>query len=507
MFDLLESKTTFREKLKLEIMKYSTLSLLLFCVFFSCQMDTSDSTVVAAKVDSKTKIANQKKDKNKAEKTELAKTETLDLFDKHCSSCHGSSIEAFVQEDWKYGHSWNEVNASITNKHSQLSKAASLQSLSADQISKITDHILYAIESTTIESFDTEADWTGTITSEAQNFKLETIASEVGIPWGFDFFPNGDLLITDRAGTMYYQKAGGDKTKIKGLPKIKVVGQGGLLDVAIHPDFNSNQTIFFAYTKPKGISETTTSMVKATLANNEVKDLTEIMEALPYHGTRNHYGSRLQFDDKGYLYVTVGDRFRRDENPQDLSRHAGKIHRFHADGSIPKDNPFVHQKGVIASIWSYGHRNPQGLAYDAATGKLWESEHAPRGGDEINLIQPSLNYGWPVVSYGINYNGSVFTNLTHQADMEQPAHYYVPSPALSGLAVVNSDQYPNWKGNLMAGSLRFQYLSRLTVKDDSIIAEERLLENIGRVRSVELDPNGYICIGVETGHVYRLLPM
>ena len=222
----------------------------------------------------------------------------------------------------------------------------------------------------------------------------------MGITWGFDFFSNGDLLVTDRNGSMYYQKAGGSKTKIKGLPKIKVVGQGGLLDVAIHPDFKSNQTIYFSYTKPKGLSESTTSIVKAKLANFEVTDLQEIMEALPYHGTRNHYGSRLQFDDKGYLFITIGDRFRRNDNPQDLSRHAGKIHRLHADGSVPKDNPFVGQKGVLASIWSYGHRNPQGLAYDAETGRLWESEHAPRGGDEINLIQPKLNYGWPIVSYG-----------------------------------------------------------------------------------------------------------
>ena len=493
-------------------MKYPILSLLLFCVLFSCQSPTSNAPVVAAKVDIKRPEGSKENEKSKmkehkTKEAAVSKTLALGLFDKHCSSCHGSSIEEFVQGDWKYGHSWNEVFASISTKHKVLPKAASLKTLTKAQISKITDHILYAIESTTIESFDVDAEWTGIIQSEVQNFKLETLASEVGITWGFDFFPNGDLLVTDRNGSMYYQQVGGRKTKIQGLPKIKVVGQGGLLDVAIHPNFKNNQTIYFAYTKPNGLAESTTSVVKATLINTKLTNLQEIMEALPYHGSRNHYGSRLEFDDKGYLFITIGDRFRRDENPQDLGRHAGKIHRLHADGRIPKDNPFVNQKGALASIWSYGHRNPQGLVYDATTGKLWESEHAPRGGDEINLIQPKLNYGWPIVSYGINYSGSVFTHLTQKEGMEQPAHYYVPSPALSGLAIVNSDLYPNWQGNLMAGSLRFQYLSRLTLKNDKVISEERLLENIGRVRAVEIDPNGYLCIGVETGHVYRLLPI
>jgi len=476
-------------------------SFLLFCLIttlFACQQGPTNASIATATV------APIKKEHPK----EITKASTLALFDKYCASCHGTSLEEFVQRDWQNGHSWNEVYTSIAVKHQAIKGAASLKILSEQELTKLTDHILYAIESTTIESFDVEADWSGLIQSEVQNFRLDTVAKGVGIPWGFDFLPTGDLIITDREGTLYYQHVGGKKKTIKGLPKIKATGQGGLLDVALHPDFEKNQLLYFSYSKPKGISESTTSVVKAKLVNYQLTEQEEILEALPYHNSRNHFGSRLQFDSKGYLFISIGDRFRRDENPQDLSRHAGKIHRLHADGSIPLDNPFVNRKNAIASIWSYGHRNPQGLAYDTETDILWESEHAPRGGDEINLIQKGLNYGWPIVSYGINYSGSVFTKKTEQKGMEQPTHYYVPSPALSGLAIVNSDKYPNWKGNLMAGSLRLQYLSRLIVKDNQVQKEERLLENIGRVRSVEMGKDGYLYIGVERpGFVFRLMPI
>jgi len=430
------------------------------------------------------------------------------LFKKFCASCHGSSIADFVQRDWLYGNSWNEVNISIAKRHQSLAKASFQAILSKKEIDQLTDHILYGIESATIESFDTEEDWSSILHSQEQSFHLETVASDIGIPWGFDFLPNGDLLIASRKGKIYQKTLNEENKTLKNTPKVKASGQGGLLDVVVHPDFKNNQTIYFSYSKPKGLTESTTAVVKARLLNGELIDQQEILEALPYHSTRLHYGSRLEFDQEGYLYITIGDRFRRDENPQDLTRHAGKIHRLNDDGTIPKDNPFVNQKGALGSIWSYGHRNPQGLVFDKATNKLWETEHAPRGGDEVNIIQKGANYGWPIISYGINYNGSILTELTQKKGMKQPAHYYVPSPGIGGMTIINSDKYPNWKGNLMVGSLRFQYLSRLVVEMGEVIKEERLLENIGRVRSVEMGPDGYLYIGVESpSRIFRLKPI
>ena len=262
----------------------------------------------------------------------------------------------------------------------------------------------------------------GLIQSEVQTFKLDTIVKGLEIPWGLDFLPNGDLLVTDRNGKFYRHREGEDLHEIKGVPDVKYKGQGGLLDVEVHPDFASNQTIYLAYSKPKGLTSSTTAILKAKLVNDVLEDGEIIMEALPYRDTRHHYGCRMVFDKDGYLFVAIGDRGKRDENPQSLDNHCGKVHRINADGSIPQDNPFVNTPNAIPSIWSYGHRNPQGLIIDKNTGIIWETEHGPRGGDELNIIQKGLNYGWPVISYGINYSGTRFTNLTEKEGMEQ-AHF------------------------------------------------------------------------------------
>ena len=310
---------------------------------------------------------------------------------------------------------------------------------------------------------------------------------------------------TGHAAHQYERKP----VEVKNVPTVRNRGQGGMLDVLLHPDFQNNQWIYLSYSKKNPTGKgATTAVIRAKLVGDELKEIVEVFEALPYNSKSHHYGSRMVFDGEGYLYISVGDRGVRDKNPQSLSNSCGKIHRVHDDGSIPKDNPFYGKNNFVQSIWTYGNRNPQGLAYDRNSDQLWESEHAPRGGDEINLIQKGSNYGWPLISYGINYSGSVFTKKTKQTGMEQPIHYYVPSPALSGLAIVNSDKYPNWEGNLMAGSLRLQYLSRLVVKNNKMIKEERLLENIGRLRSVEMGKDGYLYIGVERpGYIFRLTPI
>jgi len=426
----------------------------------------------------------------------------------NCSSCHDRKVTSFINRTWKNGNSWNEVYNSIVNLHKDKNLVDFSQVLPDSAIEKLTDYILVSIEKTTIESFEIDPDHSGTIKTPFFHFKLDTISTGLEIPWGLAFLPNNDLLIADRNGKLYRQVPEGTKVEISGVPKVKYERQGGLLDVVVHPNFESNQTIYLSYSKPKGEKESTTAILMARLVNNELIDQKIIMEAMPYQPTELHYGSRMVFDDKGYLFITMGDRFRRDETPQNLASHSGKIHRINPDGSIPADNPFINTPNAIPSIWSYGHRNPQGLIFDKESGILWESEHAPRGGDEINIIEKGKNYGWPIISYGINYSGTRFTDLTSKEGMEQPVHYYLPSTGTCGLTIVRGDKYPTWKGNLLAGSLRYKYLSRLVMKDNKVVNEERLLENIGRVRAVITGNDGYIYFSVETpGYVFRIMPV
>jgi len=230
-----------------------------------------------------------------------------------------------------------------------------------------------------------------------------------------------------------------------------------------------------------------------------------IYKAEPNTTAGAHFGSRLEFDRDGYLFFSIGDRHNRNVNPQNISRDNGKIYRILDDGSIPDDNPFINKSGAKRAIYSYGHRNPQGLAMDPSTGKMWSHEHGPRGGDEVNLIQPGRNYGWPVISYGINYNGTVFTNLTAKKGMEQPIIYWVPSIAPCGMTFISGNKYPGWDGDLIIGSLKFGYLVHATIEGDKIISQEKIAKGIGRVRNVKQGRDGYLYVGVEGKGIYKLI--
>ena len=432
------------------------------------------------------------------------------LYKENCTSCHENRMTAFIDRDWKNGKAWNKVYQSIEYGHAFMDKSADLSQLPDSAVVQLTDYILGSIEKKRNEAAGVEPDYEDVVTSEDLNFRAELVMEDLEIPWGIAQLPNGDLLVTDRNGKFYRQPAdGGVKIEIGGVPPVKFVEQGGLLDVAVHPDFSSNQTIYLTYSKFKqgNEGEATTALLMAQLNNDQLTNAKDIMVALPYTNGKYHYGSRIVFDNAGHLYVSVGDRANRDVNPQDLSLYAGKIHRFNLDGSIPTDNPFVNTPDAIPSIWTYGNRNPQGMVYDTKRNLIWESEHAPRGGDEINIVRGGVNYGWPVISYGINYNGTRFTSLTEKDGMAQPEFYYLPSTGTCGLTVVNSAKYPDWQGDLLAGSLRYRYLSRLKMDGQKVVGEERLLENIGRLRSVIMGNDGYIYIGVEApGRVYRLVP-
>lgn len=345
------------------------------------------------------------------------------------------------------------------------------------------------------------------VESEKQKFQVDTITNQLLNPWGLAFLPDGRILITERAGEIRIVKDGKllDE-KIQGVPPVYAKGQGGLLDIQLHPNFKENAFVYLSYSKPLADSGGTV-IARAKLEGNNLTNLEELFQSTPLSSSEVHFGSRIVFDGNGYMFFTSGERGRK-ENAQDLSNHLGKVLRLHDDGKVPSDNPFADVMGAKSEIWSYGHRNLQGLYYDKATGILWEHEHGPRGGDELNIVEKGKNYGWPVITYGINYDGTTITDLKEKEGLEQPVHYWVPSIAPCGLTMVTSDKYPNWKGNLLVGALSHQLVARVEVADKKFVKEERLLEKIGRVRAVAESPDGYIYVAMENpGKLVKLVPV
>lgn len=334
----------------------------------------------------------------------------------------------------------------------------------------------------------------------------QTVVSKLNNPWGFVFLPNGSMLITEKSGELiHYNK--GKRSKITGLPKIELLGQGGLMDIELHPNYKNNGWLYLSYASSNDNNDgANTSIARAKLKDNALTHLEILYKALPNSERGQHFGSRIIFDNDGYLYFTIGDRGERDLNPQDITRDGGKVYRLNDDGSLPKNNPFKNTEKAKKAIYSYGHRNIQGMIKHPKTGEIWTHEHGPKGGDEINIIASGKNYGWPVISYGVNYSGTKFTELTEAPGMEKPFHQWTPSIAPSGMAFITSNIYPDWKGNLLVGSLKFQYLNRCVIKNNKIIKEERLLDGVGRVRSVRQGPDGYIYVGVENVGIVKIIP-
>ncbi|WP_245189344.1 PQQ-dependent sugar dehydrogenase [Lunatimonas salinarum] len=337
-------------------------------------------------------------------------------------------------------------------------------------------------------------------------FTVETVVDNLKVPWGLTFLPDGSMLVTERSGEMIHVKDG-NRTEIKGVPAVKAAGQGGLLDVIAHPDFAQNGWIYFSYSSEEGSGDGAhTAISRAKLSGDQLTDLQVLYKGSPNSNAGHHYGSRIVFDGKGHIYFSIGDRGDHPNNPQDIKRDGGKIYRLHEDGRIPADNPFVGTSGAKTAVYSYGHRNPQGMIVHPETGDVWVHEHGPRGGDEINVIKKGANYGWPVISYGINYNGTILTEKTHEPGMEQPLYYWVPSIAPSGLAVVTSNHYPEWKGDILVGSLSFAYLEKLTLSGNKVVKRERVIDGLGRVRNVVIGPDGYIYAGIEGKGIVKVVP-
>ncbi|MEW8028150.1 MAG: PQQ-dependent sugar dehydrogenase [Candidatus Thiodiazotropha sp.] len=350
----------------------------------------------------------------------------------------------------------------------------------------------------------------GTITTEKQRLSYETVVEDLSNPWSLAFIPDGGMLISERSGTLRIVNTLGKlETKpIAGLPKINQHGQGGLLDVALHPNYEDNHWVYFSYAEREGKSYGTT-VARGRLEGHRLEQVETIFRMTRKTTSRHHFGSRLVFDPEGYLYITLGDRGDR-ERAQDLNDHAGSVIRLNDDGSIPPQNPFYKSGSGLAEIYSYGHRNIQGAALHPKSGRLWTHEHGPQGGDEINIPDPGANHGWPVVTYGVNYvTGTKIGEGTKKAGMVQPIHYWVPSIAPSGMAFYTGDRFKNWKGDLFVGSLKFKQLVRLEVDGEKVTHEERLLTGeLGRIRDVRQGPDGliYLLTDANNGKLIRLFP-
>ena len=337
------------------------------------------------------------------------------------------------------------------------------------------------------------------------NHDYELVVSDLTIPWGFVFLPDESMLITEKEGKIIHFKDG-KKTEVQGVPEVYNRGQGGLLDIALHPNYEENGWIYMTYASSEGEGEGGhTALMRAKLDNNTLVSKELLYKATPNTTKGQHFGSRIVFDNDDYLYFTIGERGDRDVNPQDITRDGGKVYRLNDDGSVPSDNPFVNEANAKKAIYSYGHRNPQGMVLHPETGKIWVHEHGPKGGDEINIVKKGANYGWPVISYGVNYSGTKFTDITEKKGMEQPIHYWDPSIAPSGMAFVTSDNYPDWKGNLMVGSLKFSYMDKVVLEGEKVVKEERFLDGLGRVRTINQGPDGYIYVGIENLGIVKLL--
>ncbi len=346
----------------------------------------------------------------------------------------------------------------------------------------------------------------------ATSFQVKQIASGLAIPWGLSFIAEDEIMITELHGVLsILNTTTGSIKKISGLPDIFVEGQGGLLDVAVPPDFNKNDQqknwIYFTYSKEiKGQGATT--LARARLNKNRLQHWQDLLVTLSATNKDRHYGSRIAFDNKGHVYFGVGDRGIR-ANSQNLKTHAGSIIRLKRNGEIPKDNPFYNHAQALPETWSYGHRNPQGLVWDNDNNRLWTIEHGPRGGDEINLVEKGKNYGWPVISYGKEYWGPIAVGeSTHKKGMMQPVKYYVPSIAPGSLLYYSGDAFPQWRGNLFSGALKLRHLNRVVLdKNGKAIAEERLLKDLKeRIRALAQSLEGWIYFSTDSGKVFVIKP-
>lgn len=444
-------------------------------------------------------------------------TDGRQLYADNCARCHGVELEggqakSLVDRIWQFGQGRGYMIRNVKFGITDLGMPPFEDGLSNEQIEAVVDYVL-AME----EAFGAPPPaLPDTLWTQDYDIQVEVVAEGLQIPWAIDFLNEKTALITERPGQLRVLKDGKLMDPVEGIPAVVHQGQGGLMDVAVDPHYSENGWVYLAYShllsedpvegrRPPAM----TRIVRGRIEQNTWRDEQLVYEAPQdtYLRTRHHYGCRIVFDPGGYLYFSIGDRGRK-EQAQDLSRPNGKIHRVLTDGRVPEDNPFSHREDALASIYSYGHRNPQGLAVHPVTGQVWITEHGPMGGDELNLITPGRNYGWPVISYGRNYNGTILTLFTHRAGMAQPVLYWRPSIAVCGLSFYRGDLFPKWRNHLLAGALKYEEVRLLSIEDDRVLHQEIILKNAGRVRDVASGPDGAVYVVLNGPNVVlRLTPI
>lgn len=341
-------------------------------------------------------------------------------------------------------------------------------------------------------------------------YRIVTVAEGLEHPWGMTFLPDGRMLVTERPGRLRIVSADGTVSPpVEGLPPIAPVGQGGLLDVVLHPNFAENKLVYFSFAEP-GPGGQGTAVSRGRLEGNALKDVQSIFSQKPKLSGGHHFGSRLVFAPDGTLYISMGDRGRK-ERSQNRRNHQGTIARVNDDGSVPKDNPFVNSAEALPEIYTWGNRNVQGMALNPWTGIVWAQEHGPKGGDEVNILKSGANYGWPAITYGIDYSGAIISDKTHMEGMEQPVLHWTPSIAPSGMAFYDGDKFPQWKGDLFVGALKDRHLRRVDLDENMKVLgqEQLLLELRERIRDVRTGPDGFLYVLTDSpdGRVLRLEPL
>lgn len=440
------------------------------------------------------------------------------LYQKHCSHCHGiqfqgGNAQSLVDGIWQFGEGTGAILRNIKFGITHLGMPAYEKTLTDPEIRALVKYLQEAESKagatkpaapTSLQTLDYDID-------------VEVFAEGLEVPWDIAFLDAETALVTERPGRLrVIYKGKLSRKPVEGIPEVVAEGQGGLLAVAFDPDYREegNQWVYLAFShglelQPNGKrAPAMTKIVRGRINGNNWEDEETVFEALheTYKTTRHHYGTRIVFDKEKHLYFSIGDRGT-GMNAQDLSLPNGKIHRINRDGSIPRGNPFWKRPGKMASVYSYGNRNPQGLAFHPETDQLWASEHGPLGGDEINLIEPGKNYGWPVITYGRNYNGSVISELTHKEGMEQPIFYWNPSTAVCGIDFYSGELFPKWNNKLLVGALKYEDVRVLSLEGNRVMHEEVILKNAGRVRDVCCGPDGAIYVVLnDPGTILKLTP-
>lgn len=431
----------------------------------------------------------------------------LELYTEYCAGCHGYEGEggqtpSLKDDRWEFGGGDADILKIISTGNTNVGMPGFGDVLSVQDKS---DLLAYIRKGARLETTPPVVD----VPSVADKVQIKDWVVGLDEPWGIAFTGPKAALITEKKGDLRIVESGRLlDVPVMNVPLVYNKRQGGLLDVAIDPDYAQNGWVYlgYAHALPAAPSLAMTRIVRGRIKNNVFIDMQVLFEARSqdYIATGFHFGTRITFDKQGHLYFSIGDRGKKDE-AQDLSVPNGKIHRINTDGSIPQDNPFVDDPSAYSSIYALGNRNPQGLIIHPETGVLWETEHGPKGGDELNVIKSGVNYGWPKISYGRNYNGTVLTPYTALAGLSQPASQWTPSIAVCGLDVYTGDLFPHWKGRLMAGALKYQTVRLIDVKEEAYVSETTLIEGQGKVRDVTTGPDGAIYVALPT-KIVRLSP-